>query len=589
MKGMWGMKKKWHDFKQWISSRKLNQKVKYLFLIIISLYVIVFLLMYAFVIRKNMFAYMMTSNLNTMVSIGSNLNGELNNISKTSQLIMGDSNVRNFLKCSVTEKENYAPQVLMLIRNIMTNLQDASSIYLIRDDGNYMDASNSITYFEPKYLKDTAWIADINEKRGGYIIKVNGGGAFEYYDGRPMISMMRAVYDIDTQERIGILIINLSQEILNNTLQDVLDNGRSYAYYDEEGHLLSKGEALKEIEETPITHEDYEQISVGGMFKEKVISYYHVPSTPLRIAGIESISLTKFISKDILGFVLILILLTFLSLSILGIFITHYITTPIQRLVWSMSSVKSGWLRRASLKTSNDEIGELKDSYNKMLIELNRLIDELVENEKQTHRAEIDILQEQIKPHFLYNTLDTIAYLSLEKEKEEVYNAIETLGSFYRKFLSKGSKQITLEEEIAIVKDYCKLQKLRYGDIFEDMYDIDKALLQIKVPKLILQPLVENSLYHGIRLKGEEGIVKITAYRTESHLHIVVYDSGIGMDTTKIEELMNENNSKSFGLKGIIKRIRYYYGVEDVYEIRSEEGVYNEIDLKLPLIGGNHV
>lgn len=560
-----------------------------MFLIIISIYVITFLLMYAFIIRRNMFAYMMSSNLNTMVSIGNNLNGEFHNISKTSQLIMGDASIRNYLKSSNEQKEYFVPEVLLDIRNIMTNIQYASSIYIIRDDGNYIDASNSITYFEPNYLNDPAWLSDINEKQGGYIVKLNGGGAFEYYDGRPMLSMMRAIYDVDTQERIGILIINLSQDILTNTFQDVIDNGRIYAYYDEKKQLLSKDVPIKEIEDITITRNDYEQISVGGLFKEKVVSYYHIPDTPLLIAGIETISLTKFLSKEILIFVVIIILLTLFSLTLLGVFITHYITTPIQRLVWSMTSVKSGWLRRASLKTSNDEIGELKDSYNNMLIEINRLIEELVENEKQTHKAEIEILQEQIKPHFLYNTLDTIAYLALERDKEEVYNAIETLGSFYRKFLSKGSKQITLENEIAIVKDYCKLQKLRYGDIFEDIYEIEEALLQIKIPKLILQPLVENSLYHGIRLKGEKGIIKIRAYRTNEHMHIVVYDTGIGMDTSKIEFLMSENNSKSFGLKGIIKRIRYYYGVDDVFQIRSEEGIFNEIDLTLPIEGENHV
>jgi two-component system sensor histidine kinase YesM len=570
-------------FKKWISSRKLNQKVKYLFLIIISIYLIVFLLMYTFVIRRNMFAYMMTSNLNTMVSIGSNLNGEFDNISKMSQLLMGDNSVRNYLKSPQVEKGRNYPEVLSSMRNIMINIEYVTSVYLIREDGNYIDTSNSITYFHTEYLKDQAWLRDINYRSGSYIIKVNGGGAFEYFEGQPMLSMMRAVYDIDTQKKIGILVINLSEEILNETYQNVLGNGKTYAYYDENGELLSENEQIDKLLKINITATDYEQTYVGEIFKDKVISYYHIPDTPLRIAGIETISLTKFVSKEILLFILFIILLTILSLTILGFFITHYITAPIQRLAQSMRSVNNGWLRRVSLKTFQDEIGELKDSYNNMLIAINRLIDELVENEKQTHRAELEILQEQIKPHFLYNTLDTIAYLALEREKEEVYNAIETLGSFYRKFLNKGSNQITLEEEIAIVKDYCKLQKLRYGDIFEDQYQIDARLSQVKIPKLILQPLVENSLYHGIRLKGEKGIIRITVFTDETYLHIVVYDSGVGMNAAKMEELMNETNTKSFGFRGIIKRIRYYYGVEDVYEIRSEEGIFSEIDLKLPI------
>jgi two-component system sensor histidine kinase YesM len=198
-------------------------------------------------------------------------------------------------------------------------------------------------------------------------------------------------------------------------------------------------------------------------------------------------------------------------------------------------------------------------------------------------KAELEVLREQINPHFLYNTLGTIADLALQNSADEVYDAIETLGNFYRRFLSKGSKEITIREEVAIVRDYLKLQKLRYEDVFEDEYDLQEDLLDIKIPKLILQPLVENSLYHGVRLKGEKGIIRVSVYEKDQRLHIVVYDSGVGMNPEQIQSLMNENNNKSFGLKGTIERIRYYYDMDDVFEIRSKEGEYCEVDIKIPL------
>jgi len=223
----------------------------------------------------------------------------------------------------------------------------------------------------------------------------------------------------------------------------------------------------------------------------------------------------------------------------------------------------------------------LKDSYNEMLVELNHLIEQLVEKEKVVQQASYEAMQEQIKPHFLYNTLETLGYLALEKPRAEVYEAIETLGSFYRRFLSSGQSEILLSEEIEIIRNYLTLQKLRYEDIFSDEYDICMNISHIKVPRLILQPLVENSLYHGIRPKGEKGRIRISVYQQEGQVRISVFDTGIGMGAEQLEQI-KAGSRHSFGLKKTIQRLQNYYGVEDVYEIRSEPGYYCEVVLKLP-------
>lgn len=139
------------------------------------------------------------------------------------------------------------------------------------------------------------------------------------------------------------------------------------------------------------------------------------------------------------------------------------------------------------------------------------------------------------------------------------------LGDFYRGYLSKGKNEIPLREEIEMVKSYLEIQKLRYGDIFEVEYEIDEKLLNILVPKLILQPLVENSIYHGIRLKGEKGIIKISVYKEKDRAHIVVFDTGVGMSEKQLQDIMNdEGGGKSFGLKSTIERIQYYYNDLDL-------------------------
>ena len=363
------------------------------------------------------------------------------------------------------------------------------------------------------------------------------------------------------------IAINVSTYMLEQTYKDV--NNKYFCYYDNKSNLLSSKVAIEELQNVQFGKEQFNQKTIGN---NAILSYYRIPNTPFIITAYEKLSFGKVMSEETGKILFIVTFITILSLIFISLFISRYITTPIERLVQSMDSVKTGWLRRLSLSLPNDEIGDLKDSYNEMLVEINSLINKLLEKEKVIQKAELEVLQEKMKPHFLYNTLETIEYLALTGSKESVYDALHTLGNFYRKFLSKGSKEISIATEISIVKDYLKLQKLRYGDIFEDIYEVEKELLEIYIPKLILQPLVENSLYHGIRLKGEKGIIKISVYSKEDYIYIEVYDNGIGMSEEKLEKIIHEEDHKSFGIKGTMERIKYYYNQEDVFKISSKKG-----------------
>lgn len=567
--------------KNWFSSQKLKGKVRYLFLGIIGLYITLFIFIYIFFIRKSMLDYTLESNYNTMISIGNNLNSEISTINSMSKLLTADSNINTYL---LKDKPGtrYSHNAITSMYDITNTFNYVSSVYLYRLDGRYVHITNGITIVNQYILDEEEWFREIANARGGYILGVNGRGAFFRKSGKPLVSFMRIINDIETQEPIGLMVINLSDEILNDSYKDMTSNDKQFYYYDKNLKLINQIIDSKLESEIVINNKLFDQKTIGSLWNEKILSYYHIPNTPFIIAGIEKMSYMHIIPSEATWIIVLLIMLTIISLILIGLFISVYITTPIERLVQSMDIAKRGWLRRVSLKLPDDEIGHLKNSYNNMLVAINQLINELLENEKSMQKAELDVLQEQIKPHFLYNTLDTIAYLALKESSEKVYDSIETLGNFYRRFLSKGSKVIPIREEVAIVKDYLKLQKLRYDDIIQDEYDLCEDLLDVHVPKLILQPLVENSIYHGIRLKGEKGLIKITVCQIDDFIHIVVYDSGVGMNKEQLKQIMQDNN-KSFGFKGTIERIRYYYGKEDVFEIKSEEGLYTQIDLKIPL------
>ena len=285
-------------------------------------------------------------------------------------------------------------------------------------------------------------------------------------------------------------------------------------------------------------------------------------------------------------YILISLLLAITIVEILlGFYVRKNITEPIGGLSKAIDSNRvSGKLEKIDVPVPNLELATLENDYNRMIDHVYELMDELMEREKNLQRAEMRVLQEQIKPHFLYNSIATIGYMALDSGADKVHGALETLGEFYRNFLSKGEREIPLSKEILIVKDYLSIQKLRYGDILEDEYDIEEDTKDFVIPKLTLQPIVENCIYHGIRPKGEKGIIRVTARMSGENLLLSVRDTGVGMPTEQIEKILQtekssgiENDSESFGLWGTIERVRYYTGEKDIVEIKSEIGEFTEI------------
>ena len=555
----------------WFSSRKLKQKVSILFVVIMCAYFLMFFVVYNFVLKKNTQEYIDNTNMSLLYSIDNNMNGTINNINTLNKWIMNNQEVKDYLKSDAKESSPIVYGALDSIYELIINEQHIASIYLIKTNLEYLDMSNGRTIVDYTILQSQEWRAVLEERAGGYVIATDGGGAFKTREEEGVhISFMRVVNDTQTQKPIGFLVMNYTSEILSDTYNSINDENKKIGYVDNYGRLISGDEALKELYAK-------QQINMNERL------YTHpIDNTPYTAIVYEQEDILSYISQESLVILILFIAVTAISFILIGVFIARYITRPVERLVQSMDAVKQGWLKRVSIDTPNDEIGHLKNSYNNMLVEVNRLIGELIEKETAVQKAELEIFQEQIKPHFLYNTLGTIGYLALQHSDSEVYEAIESLELFYRRFLSKGSKEIMVFEEVEIIENYLKLQNLRYKDVFESEYQIEEDVANLMVPKLILQPLVENALYHGVRLKGEAGIIRVRVYQENEILYLSVYDSGIGMTEQQIKELMHKE-SKSFGLRKTIERIQTYYERQDVYEIKSEEGHYCEVTIKIPL------
>lgn len=249
-----------------------------------------------------------------------------------------------------------------------------------------------------------------------------------------------------------------------------------------------------------------------------------------------------------------------------------------------MMGVEYGEFKPVNTPTYKDEVGELKKVYNIMIFQIKTLLDKIREDEKFKRKAELEILMSQVKPHFLYNTFDTISSLALLGENRKVYDVVKALGTFYRTSLSNGKDIVTVEEEIKTVKSYLMIQSIRYKDKFEVKYDLDPNCNHFMIIKLILQPLVENALYHGIRNKAGKGLIKISTFEQGDMLVLSVEDDGLGMDEMQLKKVM-EGEISGIGVRATKERLRIFYSEKSKFIVKSKKDEGTKITIKIPKKG----
>jgi two-component system, sensor histidine kinase YesM len=362
-----------------------------------------------------------------------------------------------------------------------------------------------------------------------------------------------------------------------------------------ESYLVKLGESIRasaKVDDTLAIHEEIRSVSllVGEVLQEFV--YFEI-NNAARLNNIMQNTQTVILGIDIIAIVGF-ILMVFATIRSLTGSIKH----PLSELESMAGKIAQGDFSIQVENTGVMELESLTSSLNIMARRIESLIKEINDEHENLKKAELSLLQAQIKPHFLYNTYDTIIWLAEKKHLEDVILVVEALTSFYRVALSKGNEWISVVNEIKHVESYLIIQHFRYGNILDYSIDVPEALHSIKVLKLLLQPLVENSLYHGIKYLRGKGTIRIKAYSEEECICFVVEDTGIGMDAQTLEKLKKHvfessteelaEEKSGFGLRNVNHRIKLYYGSRSSMTIESVKEVGTTITLKLP-IGGHRV
>ena len=271
--------------------------------------------------------------------------------------------------------------------------------------------------------------------------------------------------------------------------------------------------------------------------------------------------------------------------ALLSFFVAHTVARPLSELADTMKRFGKGDLHVSVPVRSGDETGVLADAFNKMTVQIETLVQQVYREQRDKRKYEFAVLQAQINPHFLYNTLSSVSALIKMNRPDDAFQMIHAIGQFYRTALSSGKNLISLRTEVENIESYIQIQKMRYRDKIIFQIEFDEAIMDVPIVKLTLQPIVENAIYHGVKNVPHQGKISVCGAGNGADVVIRISDNGAGMSAERAEEILSEeekSREKSFGLYSIRQRLRLYFGEEAGISIQSKPGEGTEVIVKIP-------
>lgn len=506
--------------------------------------------------------------------------------------------------------ENYrdATEVVQLMDNIVGIRQDIVSIFIFGKNNSIISNNSNNRINRDFNFKRQQWFTDAEKNKGESVIIRPHKQSYVMDSSKLVISLSRSISSYDAKDtNQGVILIDLNLKVLDDICGSIKLGKEGYIFIiDSEGNIIYHPDysymyrAMDEMyiknifKEDDIIIPEVLQSDEGSYIKKldsgkRQITYKKFKSTGWTVVGVSSYNESMREINKIRTFIIVIGIICLICAFAVSILISSMISKPVKRLESLMEEAEKGNLDVAIDFDSRDEIGMLSQRFNNMITKIKHLMEEVVIEQEAKRKTEFKALQAQINPHFLYNTLDSIIWMA-EENKEEVVIMADALAKLFRLSLSKGEEIIPVTHEFEHVRNYLIIQSMRYANKFDYIIDLSPEIVGLKMLKLVLQPIVENSLYHGIKNKRQKGLIVIRGRIFEGKLLLQVMDDGIGMDEKKCKEILVSRSSsdsrKGFngvGVKNVNERIKLYYGQEFGLEFISSPGVGTVVEIMLPL------
>ncbi len=411
------------------------------------------------------------------------------------------------------------------------------------------------------------------------------------------IYMVRQINDRDRFEELGLLVIHVKKEVLDQVYQGLTGNLQNIM-------ILSNDMEL-------VASRDYDDLTVmsnvlldsidGEIGENKdensglFVSYITQGSTGWKIVAYAALDMLYKDANSLRDNIIMLCFVVVIMLTILTLFIAVDIVKPINKLVNGMKKVQAGESNVQIQVDREDELGFLHKAFNEMSSEIHHLVNWVYREQLTRKEAELKALQSQINPHFLFNTLEAINWMAQLNNVPEISSTVSDLSDLMEASIGRDDRLITIEEEFTYADKYISLQKRRFGDKIELIKDINSEVNRIKIPRLLIQPLIENAVYHGIERNRGKGVITLNAFKRDEYVSVEVIDNGAGMEPDELKELNTrlemDNDTyfknlggkrRSIGIENVNRRIKLFYGEVYGLRIESEVGAYTKVTIKIP-------
>lgn len=523
-----------------------------------------------------------------------NIDSYIEYMDNIASMVSGNPNFQEFLYSKDDSVENRDSIVAQFV-TILQGRDDIKNIGIIGENGKYA-INNGNKILNPHLnVKSQKWYQEAMKKSGSSAIS-SSHVQHAVFGERPwVITLSRGIRNFTgSGSTEGVFFIDLNYSVISGLCDQNNIGEKGYVFIlDREGNIVyhpQQQQLYNELQTENIEavlNAEGEMVMTGDGKQEKLYSISRSEKTGWTVVGCMYVEELLEKSENAQSFyVITAIALVVVALFLSGL-ISKNITLPIQRLKDSMAKVQEGDFDAAGIVVeSQNEIGSLTNSFNMMTNRIQELMEENVHEQEEKRKSELKALQSQINPHFLYNTLDSIIWMAEGKKNEEVVLMTASLARLMRQSISNEDELVSISQEVEYVKSYLTIQKMRYKDKLEFEIDVDPSIKYVHIIKLVLQPIVENAIYHGLKYKESKGLLTVKGYAKDDNVIIEIRDNGVGMDKETLEHIFERHkvnyHSNGVGVYNVQQRLQLYYGNDYGITYESEPGVGTTATIVIP-------
>lgn len=501
---------------------------------------------------------------------------------------------------TVNEGGDYAGEKMNAqLDTIFRTREDLVTIALFDQSGHELTALPSLPMRSNTNLTEQSWFRSAVENPNHLSFSIPHVQNLFKGQYKWVVSMSKGIkLKVQGKEEDAVLLVDVNFKMIDDLTSSVKLGRKGYAYiiddsagniiYHPQQQLIYAGIKYENVEQAlKYTYGSYFDDSTG---EERLITIQTVSNVGWKIVGVSYMDEIGATKREIGSFLLWLLIAVLLFVLGITLYMSAKISQPIKRLERSMQLVERGNFNIEIPIRGDDEVGRLSRRFNLMVNRIRELMGQIIVEQESKRRSELEVLQSQIHPHFLYNTLNSVVRLAGTGKNDEVITMITSLSKFFRISLSKGRHIIPLADELEHIRNYLIIQKIRYKNKFEFELIAGDGLESLQTLKLILQPIVENAIYHGIEPSADAGRIVIRAELADEKLRLQVIDNGVGMSAEKAARLLTDAQSAGdgepagIGLRNVHERVRLYFGEDYGLQIESEQEEGTTVTIWLPIL-----